>query len=630
MRAFRFCVRCGLAVAIVGGACFAPFVQAAEPSATKTSAIKTSAANEGTATAAELVRQALQAEADGKLDERVELLHQAMQVDEQYAPAHWQLGEVRVGERWLPTDTAAAGNAWASKFLDYRKQVRQSAQTADAHLKVARWCEQAGMKDQEQMHLRIAMNLRPTKTQQRELLDKLGLMRYQKRFVPADQVASIKDRAKKADADFHKWKPILSRLCNDLESRDTARQASARERLVALQDVSTIPAMETVFAKSSATAGKAAIGALAAMRSQEATDSLVRHAVFATSEDVRKAAAEALKARDLFTYVPLLLSAMNTPIEVTFQVFGYEGGAFGERLSLYREGPLYNTAFNTGLTALPSYTPTPGRAAIPLTGAAEQNVAQRAAADSATAAAALAENVRTEFMNERIGATLRVTTGDDSLGDDAKEWWNWWTDYNETHRSSDKPTYETNRFAYTYYSAMYVVPRQTSILHNAPPPEKPWHRDRGAVACFVPGTKVWTVTGTVPIETIRMGDWVLAQNVDTGELAYKPVMATTVGPSLPLVEIHAGQETIRCTLGHLFWISGTGWRMAKELKTGDRLHTTKGTLLIDSVEQTGESACHNLIVPEFNTYFVTDQQILVHDINFRGPTMATVPGLAKP
>ena len=59
--------------------------------------------------------------------------------------------------------------------------------------------------------------------------------------------------------------------------------------------------------------------------------------------------------------------------------------------------------------------------------------------------------------------------------------------------------------------------------------------------------------------------------------------------------------------------------MAKELKVNDRLHTTKGTLTIDNVEKIGEASCHNLIVPDFNTYFVTDKQILVHDIDVPGP-----------
>ena len=133
----------------------------------------------------------------------------------------------------------------------------------------------------------------------------------------------------------------------------------------------------------------------------------------------------------------------------------------------------------------------------------------------------------------------------------------------------------------------------------------------------------------MPIEEVQVGDLVLSQDIETGELAFKTVAKVTKGPPLPLVEIHAGPEVIRCTVGHLFWVSGKGWRMAKELKIGDLLHTTGGTLSIDQVEQTGEASCHNLVVPEFNTYFVTDQKILVHDIDLRGPTTATVPGLVE-
>ncbi len=101
----------------------------------------------------------------------------------------------------------------------------------------------------------------------------------------------------------------------------------------------------------------------------------------------------------------------------------------------------------------------------------------------------------------------------------------------------------------------------------------------------------------------------------------------TTGPPLPLVEIHSGEQVIRCTRGHLFWVSGTGWRMARELQAGQLLHTASGAITIDSVEQTGEASCHNLIVPDFNTYFVTAEKILVHDIDFRSPTTATVPGM---
>ncbi len=216
-------------------------------------------------------------------------------------------------------------------------------------------------------------------------------------------------------------------------------------------------------------------------------------------------------------------------------------------------------------------------------------------------------NAQQQFLNARIAIVLRETTGNRDLDDDPKGWWSWWESYNESNYGP-KETYEQNRYSFTQAPMAYTLTGHS---------------------CFVPGTPVWTVTGIVSIEKVQIGDWVLAQDVNTGELAYRPVANVTKGPPLPLVEIHTGDETIRCTYGHLFWVSGTGWRMAKELKVGDRLHTTKGTLAIDNVEKTGEASCHNLIVPEFNTYFVTDKQILVHDIDVRGPTTATVPGLVE-
>ena len=56
--------------------------------------------------------------------------------------------------------------------------------------------------------------------------------------------------------------------------------------------------------------------------------------------------------------------------------------------------------------------------------------------------------------------------------------------------------------------------------------------------------------------------------------------------------------------------------------------------LIESIEKldgdpspAGES--YNLIVADFNSYFVGDQGILVHDNTPRAPTAALLPGLVK-
>jgi hypothetical protein len=80
-------------------------------------------------------------------------------------------------------------------------------------------------------------------------------------------------------------------------------------------------------------------------------------------------------------------------------------------------------------------------------------------------------------------------------------------------------------------------------------------------SCFAAGTPVWTVEGPRPVERIAIGDLVLSQNVETGELAYKPVLRTTIGQPVELVAVKAGEDTIQCTGGHAFWVPAAAGRM---------------------------------------------------------------------
>jgi hypothetical protein len=131
------------------------------------------------------------------------------------------------------------------------------------------------------------------------------------------------------------------------------------------------------------------------------------------------------------------------------------------------------------------------------------------------------------------------------------------------------------------------------------------------------------------IEKIKIGELVLAQNTETGELAYKAVIDTTIRPACPIIETHLGETSIRASRGHPFWVSGIGWQMAKELKAGQWLHTANGAVLIDSAEPSDEAVCYNLVVADFHDYFVSNAKVLVHDNLLRGPTLARVPGLAE-
>ncbi len=218
----------------------------------------------------------------------------------------------------------------------------------------------------------------------------------------------------------------------------------------------------------------------------------------------------------------------------------------------------------------------------------------------------LSANLVREKVNERLMTALEISTGNDQNGS-PNRWWTWWFDENETYQPPQRPVSQLTRD---------YVPNPVNVHIRS-------------ISCFPAGTPIETSTGPLAIEQVRPGDCVLAQDAETGELAYKPVIATTVRPPSPLIEITAGDETIRATRGHPFWVSGIGWRMAKELKAGQQLHTTSGSVAIETAEPNGEAECHNLIVADFNSYFVGKNRFLVHDNNLRQVTTATVPGLTQ-
>lgn len=115
--------------------------------------------------------------------------------------------------------------------------------------------------------------------------------------------------------------------------------------------------------------------------------------------------------------------------------------------------------------------------------------------------------------------------------------------------------------------------------------------------CFVAGTLVHTKNGLVPIEKIRIGDWVLSQPEIKGEQAYKRVSDTFVFEDkevmfidfLPEAEFERARAThtlVRegtkqpfvVTPNHPFWIESVGWTRADELEPGTKVELRDGTL----------------------------------------------------
>ena len=129
------------------------------------------------------------------------------------------------------------------------------------------------------------------------------------------------------------------------------------------------------------------------------------------------------------------------------------------------------------------------------------------------------------------------------------------------------------------------------------------------------------------IETLEIGDFVLAQDTKSGKLSYKMVLGRTVRKARPTLLVQCGSESVQATLGHPMWVSGKGWTMAKELRPGDVLHGVKGPVLVENAAAAERIDVFNLVVEDAHNYFVGASGILVHDNSPRAPVEAIVPGL---
>ncbi|MDZ4684690.1 MAG: polymorphic toxin-type HINT domain-containing protein, partial [Planctomycetaceae bacterium] len=215
--------------------------------------------------------------------------------------------------------------------------------------------------------------------------------------------------------------------------------------------------------------------------------------------------------------------------------------------------------------------------------------------------------------NRRI-ATVLSANANQLASHSPQEWWAWWAEATGVEVALLKQTVAGN-------STKPVVEIQEIEIVNNPVV-------RVGTSCLPAGTPIHTELGPKPIETIQIGDRVLAKDIDTGELAYRPVLRTTVRSPQPLVKLSFRTETIQATRGHHFWVSGQGWRMARELRPGDRLHGLHGTVSVTDTATGDTAAVYNLVVDRANTYFVGDALVLSHDVTSPAPTNVKVPGLA--
>ena len=144
---------------------------------------------------------------------------------------------------------------------------------------------------------------------------------------------------------------------------------------------------------------------------------------------------------------------------------------------------------------------------------------------------------------------------------------------------------------------------------------------KARVCSFTAGTVVRMCDGSYqPIETVQAGQWVLARDASTGELACKEVVDPYANPdrSIIVLELQAEDgtiEAIETTDNHPFFVADRGWTRVDELSIGDLIPSADGTMLtlVSALWTHRIETVYNFGVEGFHTYFIGESEAWVHN-----------------
>jgi hypothetical protein len=586
----------------------------------------------------EQVAYILQQENDGRLTDRKQALKELVASGDAPDEAYWQAGYIKKGDQWVSVQDRWLTPEQEQEIDEYAKARSGYVDSDEGHYKLAQWCAENGFDAQAYAHLKSVLLNNPDHAGLRQLL---GYQRIGHRWMNVEDFEAAVREADRLAKELQEWGPVVTEIDTGLNSSLKQRQINARHRLKEITDVAAIPALELILLPGSDTSATACVEQLCEIDHRRSSIALCKAALFLPESEsaTKQAAIDELKTRPLEDFVPVLLGKMQTPLTMKYRLLSYSWTEYShgpfrlpvaylqqrhvDQLSLNVLSETQHEIRNHCLQYILNDSTThyfPIRRQY-VQQFLNQNqtikLGERKTEDDREAEqrklydslyrverAVRFQNSEIVGLNDEISELLSLVSDQKNHFEPAL-WWEWWDRQIEVE--SDNKLERTVQ----------------EVLETA----EPDHIGRFPASCFTAGTPVWTDRGPRPIEQLHVGDMALTQDVETGELMYRPIIRTTTREPKPLVTIDLGAEQITSTGGHPFFVPGEGWVRARELKAGQFLHTPTGTIKIDGVTETPEDETYNLVVDGFHTYFVGMSQALVHDVSITSPTDAVVPGL---
>lgn len=518
----------------------------------------------------------------------------------------WNAGFVKLNGKWLPFEESMSPEPVSGNGREYLDRRARAEHTWQSQAALANWCGKHGLGEQSQAHLYHSLMFVPKDANVGAVYQRMGYVRIGSEWLSRQEAFEAQRDLVEYLDQLESGTPAVARFADELDANRLS-ETSLRDHLKQLASPNKIAALELVLAPRNERCGQAAVEALRQISSYPASQALGRIAVHSPWLFVRDSAINNLKERRWEDFVPQWLSMLRTPTTTEFQRVAW--GRHQGILCLYRSERDFEIEVGQLLVWAPnSYRRASGPRDAAQLAAYHAQVTRlmRPRTDQAERLGFVRDDEVAQ-LNERIVESLRTST-QQKLGDAPKAWWEWWQDYSGLPLvpSSAKP--------------VVVVVQEDNRVNVPPPPPR-------VSSCLVAGTPIWAERGLVAVESIQPGDRVLSKNVETGELAYKVVLHTTVREPSPVTKFMLGDEAIQATTGHHFWVSGRGWTKTHELATKQPLHTPIGAVRVDSTESAEPAPTYNLVVADFHTYFVGKNAILSHDVLPPKPTNKVVPGL---
>lgn len=622
--------------------------------------------------AADFVQEALRAEGEGDVPRRAQLLKEALEHDPEYGPARWHSGFLYLQDKWLTIAQAQEQYRGDARWDAYQQFRGSVANAPDRELLLARWCQGQQLAEQAQFHWRNVLRMQPASE---EALLALDLRWLNGRLVPREELTQQKRADYRAARNTLNANPTLKRRCEAMIAHWERAAADDEPFLLSTmeKDLATesrpdvIPITNFLLGeRSRAPRNPRELEAVLVQwatilgKHPQGTKFLVMHAIGSPYESARIAAAEELKQRPRKDYVPLLLACAQFPAEFACSLLVSSGMVSAEYTidiqGLNADVSLQHADSMQQISALAAHDVTLIRSkrnpeldgTLIVSPSSEPRLNPVLAAGATMGKAQVLKtqvdqyNAAAEVINRRVTEALTRATGQD-LEANPRTWQSWWQefvcDYYEVEPLQTTGQQAANQQSGAQGGQSGRQPERPLYQYRTWQDQFSSQREGQSyvqwISCFAGDTPVWTATGPRPIKEIQPGDRVLSQNATTGELAYKAVEMVTTRPPCPLIRVTVGGEEILATRGHPFWVVGKRWVMAKHLQVGDLLHSVSGPLAVERVDEvpTPEAwyeFAYNLQVEDFHTYFVGENQSLVHHLSMLSildEGASIVPGL---